>query len=93
MTKVVEFKPGNILSHSIDGEMVILNLDNEKYYTLDSVAARFWEVVLQHGKGQRSIRVLLDEYEIDEATLVSDLDRWLDELISLGLLVRIDSDE
>lgn len=81
-------RPGNVLSHTIDGETVILNLDNEKYFTLDAVATRFWEVVLEHGHGEQAIDVLLEEYEVDRITLMDDMDRWVEESIELGLLVR-----
>ncbi len=81
-------RPGNVLTHSIDGETVILNLDNEKYFTLDAVATRFWEVVLEHGHGSEALEVLLEEYEVDRTTLVADMDRWVEETVALGLLVH-----
>jgi len=82
-------QPGNVLAHTIDGETVILNLDNEKYFTLDAVATRFWEVVLEHGHCDGAIDVLMEEYEVDRGTLVEDMDRWVQETIDLGLLVRV----
>ena len=80
-------RPGNVLTHSIDGETVILNLDNEKYFTLDTVATRFWEVVLEYGDGEEAVDALLEEYEVDRTTLVADMRRWTEEVIELGLLV------
>lgn len=82
-----KFQLGNILSHSIDGETVILNLDNEKYFTLDSVGTRFWDVVLEHGDGEDAIDILLQEYEVERPTLVADMRCWIDEVIELGLLI------
>lgn len=86
-------RSGNVLCHTIDGETVVLNLDNEKYFTFDAVATRFWEVVLEHGCGDAAIEILLKEYEVDRGTLVSDMERWVQESIELGLLVRAASSE
>ncbi len=80
-------RTGNVLSHSIDGETVILNLDNEKYFTLDTVGTRFWEVILEHGDGKEAVDILLEEYDVDRTTLVADMQRWVEEVIELGLLV------
>ncbi len=88
MNARIALRPGNVLSHTIDGETVILNLDNEKYFTMDAVATRFWEVVLEHGQGEAAVDVLLEEYDVDRDTLMEDIDRWVEESIGLGLLVR-----
>lgn len=88
MTDTVEVKTGNVLTQVIDGEMVILNLENEQYFTLDQVATRFWQVVLAHGHGDAALDALLEEYEVDRTTLSADMDRWVAEMFELGLLDR-----
>jgi hypothetical protein len=91
MNRGTKMKPGNVLTQVIDDEMVVLNLDNEKYFTLDSVATRFWDVVLEHGHGAEAVSVLLEEYDVDRDILQPDLDLWVEEMITLGLLVRHES--
>jgi hypothetical protein len=91
MNRARALRPGNVLTHIIDGETVILNLDNEKYFTLDAVATRFWEVVLEKGVGDEALEVLLAEYEVERHVLASDMERWLEEAVSLGLLLPDES--
>lgn len=79
---------GNVLTQLIDGEMVILNLENEEYFTLDQIATRFWEVVLENGPGDAALETLLEEYEVERSKLEEDMGRWLDRMLELGLLVR-----
>ena len=88
MAEENKFKAGNVLTQMIDGDMVVLNLDNEEYYTFDSTATRFWEVVLEHGQGASAEDVLLEEYDVDRSRLAADLNRWVAEMQELGLLVR-----
>jgi len=85
-------KPGNVLAQLIDGEMVVLNLDNENYFTFDQVATRFWEVVTEHGHGEEAVRVLLDEYDVERSTLSADLDRWVSKMLELELLIQESKD-
>ena len=88
MAEENKLKAGNVLTQMIDGDMVVLNLDNEEYYTFDSTATRFWEVVLEHGQGASAEDALLEEYDVDRSRLAADLNRWVAEMQELGLLVR-----
>lgn len=88
MSSTNKLVTGNILTQLIDGEMVILNLENEEYFTLDHVATRFWEVVLENGAGDAALEALLGEYEVERSRLEADMGRWLDRMLELGLLVR-----
>lgn len=73
------------LINIIEGESVLLNLNNENYYGLDEVGTRMWELLTTSDSIRTAYERLLDEYDIDEDTLRSDLENLITRLISSGL--------
>ena len=78
--------PPNVMAREVGEETVILDLASGTYFGLDSVGARVWQLV---GEG-RSLGdicdVLLQEYEVDRATLVADVVRLAADLSARGLV-------
>lgn len=64
----------------LDGEGVILDMGSGKYFGLNSVGARIWQLVEQHG----GLRLVLDdlcrEYDAAPDVLERDLLKLLGEL-------------
>jgi hypothetical protein len=80
----------NVLTRELDGELVILSLDNETYYGLDEIGARMWAVVSDAGSIGDAVDQLLEEFDVDRVTLVSDLQDLLGKLTEQGLVQIID---
>lgn len=76
----------DVLFRELDGEMVLLNLKDERYYGLDEVGSRTWQLLSEHGDVQQVIGQLLEEYDVDEERLRSDIAELIDELVSARLL-------
>jgi hypothetical protein len=76
----------NQVSSSLGDEAVILELTQGIYYGLNEVGARIW-VLLRDPRPAGEIRdVLLDEYEVDPATVSRDVLALLTELADRGLI-------
>jgi len=82
--------PPEILFQELSGEAVVLNLENGHYYGLDEVGTRMWALLAEHGQLAPVINILLQEYDVDEDRLRTDLQSLIDDLIEQGLL-RIDA--
>lgn len=77
-----------VLYQQIGDEVVLLHMDSGRYYGLDEVGARFWELMTESdGSPEATISSLLAEFEVDEATLRADLQRLLLELTDANLLL------
>lgn len=74
------------LINIIEGESVLLNLDNESYYGLDEVGTRMWELLTTSETIQAAYDRLLEEYEVDASTLRTDLAEMISSLVEQGLL-------
>ena len=76
----------DVLFQDLDGEAVILNLENEYYYGLDEVGTRMWTLLVHHGHVEHAYQILLNEFNVAQDLLLKDLLALVDELASHGLL-------
>ena len=77
----------DVLTQEVEGELVLLDLAGERYWALDDIGARCWQLLVLHGEREAVLTALLAEFEIDEATLRSDVDALIEQLGSAGLIV------
>jgi Coenzyme PQQ synthesis protein D (PqqD) len=78
--------PEHVLTRTARGETVLLNLDNERYYGLEGVGTRFWELVEAGTTFGEAVTVLLREYEVERDALVADLTALVTNLRENGLV-------
>lgn len=64
----------NLLIHQFGEEGVILNLNDEKYYRLNGMAIRMWQALVSAESVEGAHTQLMEEYDVDAATLQKDLD-------------------
>ncbi|HUO86026.1 MAG TPA: PqqD family protein [Thermoanaerobaculia bacterium] len=84
----VAVAPG-VVFRVVDGEAVLLDLDNQFYFTLDAVGTRMWSLLAEDGSLAAARRQLLTELDVTAETLARDLDALVDELLAKGLLVEV----
>lgn len=65
---------------------VLVDRSGEAYYELDPVGARLWQLLGENGDLDRAVAQLLQEYEVEEAELRSDLLELLNDLADEGLV-------
>jgi hypothetical protein len=67
-------------------ETVLLHLKTEEYYTLDETGTRMWQLLTEYCEPEPVIARMLDEFEVDEGTVRSDLNRLITDGKAEGLL-------
>src|SRR5437870_2654592 len=72
--------PEGILSHNLQGEEVILNLNTGVYFGLDPIATRIWHLIHERQSLRKVLDTLLDEYDVTEAPCAEDLLGLVDEM-------------
>ncbi|MDF1617765.1 lasso peptide biosynthesis PqqD family chaperone [Petrocella sp. FN5] len=70
----------------IDGELGMMSEEKGKYYTLDFIGTRVWELIEKPIKVDDLIIALMKEYEVDRATCEVDLLELLDKLLKEELI-------
>lgn len=78
----------DVIYRDIGGEAVLLNLKTGKYYGLNAVGLRIWQLVLENGDLEEVARVMLDEFDVSFDQLQFDINRLVSSLEENGLLVR-----
>ena len=78
--------PAYVLIHHMDGESVLLNLETEIYFGLDSMGTRMWQVATRSMNIESAYATLLHEFDADPEVLRSNLAELLSNLIEHGLL-------
>ena len=84
------FAPEQVLFRELDGEAVVLNLQNEMYYGLDDIGTRMWMLLSTSDSVGTAMDILLEEFEVSPETLEQDLAQMITELKSHGLLETAD---
>lgn len=85
MSKKIKIKP-NVLFHEYGDEAVLLNMNNEIYYALNGTAIGFWQAINKVDSYDDAVQELLNQYDVDEATLRTDLDEFLGQLETMNLI-------
>lgn len=78
--------PETVIFQELSDEVVLLNMASEKYYGLDDVGARMWQLLMEHGDTAAVLTQLCSYYAADEATLRQDLAALLTKLEAEGLV-------
>jgi hypothetical protein len=83
--------PSGVLVSEVGLESVFLNLKSESYFGLDEIGTRMWNLLTRSPSIQAAYDTLLQEYDIDEAQLHSDLDELIQMLLANGLVEIIEA--
>ena len=67
-------------------ETALVQLEQDRYYTLDDVGTQMLEALLAAQDVEQAVDRLAAIYDADRATLHADLVRIADELVAAGLL-------
>lgn len=85
-----EFKAADgVLFQTVADESVLLNINDNRYYGLDDIATRMWQLLMEYGDEEAVIRQLLDEYDVDDALLRQDFGALLAAMEQNGLIRRV----
>ena len=62
-------KNENSIESEIDGQIVLMNLDNNEYYSLDSVGSDIWKMLSDKIMIKDIISHLLEEYKVESPVI------------------------
>jgi hypothetical protein len=76
-----------IVTSNIDGEIVMMSIDNGEYYGLDEIASRIWELIEKPISVNSLIEALMDEFEVNKPDCANDTLEFLSEMANKGLII------
>lgn len=76
----------DVLSQTVVGESVLLDLRSQKYFGLNQVGTRAWQLLQETDDVAEIHARLLAEYQVAPGQLERDLDDLLERLLRAGLV-------
>ncbi|MGJ9459030.1 lasso peptide biosynthesis PqqD family chaperone [Oceanobacillus sp. CF4.6] len=86
---VVSQMEGNIVS-DMDGEKVMLSIQNGKYYNLGDIGGEIWDGMKEPIAIQQLISTLVSQYDVDESVCEEQVIYFINLLYAEGLINLID---
>ena len=80
-------RKGDMLFNEIDGEVVMLSIENSEYYGMDKVGSRIWELLEQPVSFKDLVARLMGEYEVSELQCTEDTLAFLKKLTDKKLVL------
>ncbi|MCC3376007.1 lasso peptide biosynthesis PqqD family chaperone [Cohnella sp. REN36] len=77
---------GDSLVSDMNGEKVMMSIQNGKYYNLGAIGGRIWELVAVPQTIEQLATALMEEYEVDRDTCEAQVRQFLDHLLQEKLI-------
>src|SRR5512139_2248742 len=77
----------DLLATDLDGETILMSIEQGAYYGMEKTARRIWELVEKPIKVADLCRQLAEEYQVDPVTCERDILAFLEELCSENLVI------
>ena len=88
MTATIQISQ-DVLSQEVAGETVLLDLASERYFGLDEVGTRVWQMLKDGMDREAIVETLLTDYQVGREELQADLAELLGQLEAAGLITRV----
>lgn len=72
----------------VEGDYVLMDMRRGVYLGLDPVASRIWQSLAEHGDPEKAAEELCEEFEVERAQALADIESWIRELEEKGLVAR-----
>ncbi|PAU74734.1 PqqD family peptide modification chaperone [Halomonas salipaludis] len=76
----------DMVAANIDGDVVMMGVDQGQYYGITGVGSRVWELLENPVSIDGITEVICQEYETDPATCREDMSKFVNDLIKIDLI-------
>lgn len=74
------------ISGRLHDEMVMMDLDQGKYFSLNPIATRIWDLLEREQTLDELCALLREEYEVESRQCIDEVSEHLEEMAKLGLV-------
>ena len=77
----MRYQPADdVVATEVEGELVLLHLGSGRYFGLNEIGGRIWNLVAERRTTDEIVALLLQEYDVEEPRLRDDVGDLLREL-------------
>ena len=77
------------ISGRLHDELVMMDVDQGKYFSLNPVATRIWDLLERSYTIDELCRLLVEEYDVSPEQCLTEVQEHLAEMVKLGLVLRL----
>lgn len=78
------------ISGRLNDELVMMDIQKGKYFSLNPVATRIWDLLEKPLTLDELCALLMEEYEVEEEQCRREVAEVIEEMVRLGLILRSD---
>ena len=78
--------PESVSVCTVDDELVLLDSRSGKYFGLNAVGRRVYELLAENNSRSQIVEALLAEFDVEEAVLSKDVSAFIADLSARGLV-------
>lgn len=76
-----------IIDGELDDNQVMMHLDKGKFFGLNPVAKRIWQLIETPKTIEEIIALLLEEYDVQETQCLQEVNEFLDKAIQCDIVI------
>ena len=92
MTTLYHINDAEIIHEIIDGEVMLLNLTNGNYFSLDNVGVIIWEMISQNYPVEILIEAIAGFDSANKESMETAIRQVVAQMIEEGLIISLDDD-
>ena len=77
------------ISGRLHDELIMMDIDQGKYFSLNPVATRIWDMIANPATIEELCLVLTEEYDVSDEQCGAEVTEYLDQMIRLGLVEQV----
>ncbi|UZT82597.1 lasso peptide biosynthesis PqqD family chaperone [Caproicibacterium sp. BJN0003] len=81
-------KREDIITADLDGNVVMMSVENGKYYGMDEIATAIWKNIEQPIRVEQLVHILMDEFDVSEEQCQKDVITFLTKLYN-EILIKV----
>lgn len=82
-----------VLTTFAQGEVIMLDLDTDRYLSLNGVGTRIWQMLTQGMTGQQIVQQLVQEYDVSLPAAERDVTTFLQQLAEMEIIQPLAQDQ
>jgi hypothetical protein len=86
MTETLRLREDRLEWREVNGEVVVLDIADSVYLSVNKTGSVLWPALVRGATSDELIQILRDSFSIDEAAAERDVDAFVSELTTRGLI-------
>lgn len=85
-TTILYIRKPETISSRLDDQLVMMDIDKGKYFAMNPVATRVWELLEKPASVDRLCEILTGEYDVEPGRCREEVSQLIGEMEKLGLV-------